>query len=188
MPWNEADRAKYDVIRARYSRDLSDWQEAPRATRSDQIKQRVQYLARAGGLASSSLGSRKQRDNQCEFLVSLELRSVHNMRIAPVLRRNICGFGLATIRHGSSAHYESGVQESHLWPCARRQLHPLQRGMGSNIGSACHSGRVTALSCSACISFARKRANALPPPGSAPRPISRRGKIQRPPAARPGCR
>ena len=24
MPWNEADRAKYDVIRARYSSDLSD--------------------------------------------------------------------------------------------------------------------------------------------------------------------
>ena len=24
MPWNEADRAKYDVIRARYSSDMSD--------------------------------------------------------------------------------------------------------------------------------------------------------------------
>ena len=24
MPWNEADRAKYDVIRERYSSDLSD--------------------------------------------------------------------------------------------------------------------------------------------------------------------
>ena len=24
MPWNEADRAKYDVIRVRYSSDLSD--------------------------------------------------------------------------------------------------------------------------------------------------------------------
>jgi putative transposase len=24
MPWNEADRVKYDVIRARYSSDMSD--------------------------------------------------------------------------------------------------------------------------------------------------------------------
>jgi hypothetical protein len=33
-----------------------------------------------------------------------------------------------------------------------------------------------------------KRSNAVPPPGSAPRPISLRGTIQRPPTTRPGCR
>ena len=28
MPWNEADRRKYDVIRARYSSDMSDAESA----------------------------------------------------------------------------------------------------------------------------------------------------------------
>jgi len=40
----------------------------------------------------------------------------------------------------------------------------------------------------ACIHFARERSNALRRPGSAPRPISLRGTIQRPPTTRPGCR
>ena len=47
-----------------------------------------------------------------------------------------------------------------------------------------------------CPLYPRKRtlaeciqiSNALPRPGSEPRPIFRRGTIQRPPAARPGCR
>ena len=33
-----------------------------------------------------------------------------------------------------------------------------------------------------------KRSNAVPPLGSAPRPVSLRGTIQRPPTTRPGCR
>jgi hypothetical protein len=40
----------------------------------------------------------------------------------------------------------------------------------------------------ACIHFARSCSNAVPRPGSAPRPISLRGTIQRPPTTRPGCR